>query len=135
MRRAGLALALCLALSACGGGPGTGTPASYASYPPGQDGTSPRAVPAPNLAQVKADPLRLKGVSAIDARALLGEPDFLRREKPAEVWQYYGQDCVLDLFVYGEGANQIISYVDLRARGKASTPDPGCLRTLSGGRG
>ena len=46
----------------------------------------------------------LIGLSAEQVEALLGAPDFRRAEPPAELWQYRGADCVLDVFLY-DGAN------------------------------
>ena len=46
----------------------------------------------------------LTGLSAEQVVALLGAPDFRRAEPPAELWQYRGADCVLDIFLY-DGAD------------------------------
>lgn len=88
------------------------------------------ALAAPDRAAIKANPARLKGMSADAVRALIGSPDFLRRERPAEVWQYYGRGCVLDLFLYGENGVGRVAHVDLRARGETREPDPLCLSSL-----
>ena len=43
----------------------------------------------------------------LDDRALanaLGKPQMVRKEAPAEVWQYGGADCVVDFYLYdGDG--------------------------------
>ena len=31
----------------------------------------------------------------------LGAPEFVRRDGPAQIWQYRAENCVLDLFLYG----------------------------------
>jgi hypothetical protein len=51
----------------------------------------------------------LTGLSAEQVVALLGEPDFRRAEPPAELWQYRGADCVLDIFLYdGAGGFHVV---------------------------
>lgn len=45
----------------------------------------------------------LTGMDPAQLIALLGAPDLRRREPPAELWQYRNADCVLDVFLYGEG--------------------------------
>jgi hypothetical protein len=42
------------------------------------------------------------GLGPIKVTDLLGEPGLIRREKPAEVWQYAGKDCVLHVFLYDD---------------------------------
>lgn len=50
--------------------------------------------------------------------ALVGEPDFRRVEPPAELWQYRTEECVVDLFFYGEGQNRRVVLADARGRDK-----------------
>lgn len=128
------ALGLCLILAACGAPPRTAPPVMVAppkvTTPPDGEGAVVPIAPMPSVAEIKADPTRLKGVRVSDIQSLLGAPHFLRREKPAEVWQYYGEGCVLDLFVYGNGADKNVAHVELRAKGSAQAPDARCLQGL-----
>jgi hypothetical protein len=72
------------------------------------------AAPAPDAPPVAAaaGPIAmpsLTGLSAEQVVALLGEPDFRRAEPPAELWQYRGADCVLDIFLYdGAGGFHVV---------------------------
>jgi len=62
---------------------------------------------APSAAAAARGPIampNLTGLSAEQVVALLGAPDFRRAEPPAELWQYRGADCVLDIFLY-DGAD------------------------------
>lgn len=62
----------------------------------------------------------------------LGQPPVLRRDRPAEIWQYQGGDCVLDVFLYeGDSGAQV---VHLEARdGRANPLSPqDCLMDLAG---
>jgi hypothetical protein len=81
-------------LAACSAAP---TPSSSPlAAAPGPARAAPVAIRIPA-------PRSLTGLSAAQVVALLGKPDFRRAEPPAELWQYRGADCVLDLFFY-EGA-------------------------------
>jgi len=57
------------------------------------------SAPNPYVA-VDADPEQLIGLSVGEAAELLGRPSLVRREAPAEVWQYAARECVLHLFLY-----------------------------------
>lgn len=48
-------------------------------------------------------PDRLLGAPAERVLAALGKPELQRRERPAEIWQYRGRGCVLDVFLYAAG--------------------------------
>lgn len=71
-----------------------------------------------SLSKVNADPQQLLGMDGTALNDLLGQPTLVRREGEAEIWQYRGDECVLDLFLYG-GMRQV-EHVDLRDRGDAS---------------
>lgn len=61
------------------------------------------AVPkTPALPEIDDDPEQLITMTRDDLNGLLGQPDLVRRENPAEIWQYRGKDCVLDVFLYNE---------------------------------
>ncbi len=62
----------------------------------------PEPAPAePASARITELPV-LTGLGPAELVALFGEPDFRRRDPPAELWQYRSADCVLDVFLYGE---------------------------------
>lgn len=42
----------------------------------------------------------LVGKKGAEITDLLGKPSLIRRDRQAQVWQYRGQSCVLDLFFY-----------------------------------
>lgn len=58
----------------------------------------------------------LKHLSASALLARLGPPDFTRRDAPAELWQYRGATCVLDLFLYPEAGTMTVSHAQTRGR-------------------
>jgi len=66
-------------------------------------------------------PPKVLGLEPRDVELLLGQPKLVRRDDPAEVWQYRSPACVLDVFLYPEatGAQQV-RY--LEARNMAAEP-------------
>jgi len=67
------------------------------------------------LPPIDDDPRQLMGLDRASLNEKLGEPQLIRRDGDAEVWQYRGDRCVLDLFLYG--ADKKVEHVDLRNRG------------------
>lgn len=100
-------------LVACGGNPQRsgmvpGGPNGVASGSAGQTAALPGGT--------GADPSRLKGLSPMQVRAVLGKPMFTRRDAPAEIWQYRGRACTIDLFLYDEGGSQTVTHVAVRSQ-------------------
>jgi hypothetical protein len=60
------------------------------------------------------------GLARGEVEELLGEPGLVRREAPAEVWQYQSGGCVLDVFLYEAAAEYEVVYLEART-GKAVT--------------
>jgi len=87
----------------------------------------PAAAPEP---VVDDDPARLMGLGPDEVDSLLGRPDLVRREPPAEVRQYSADGCVFDVFLYDEAGRYRVTYLearDLEARRIAARP---CLNRL-----
>lgn len=124
--------ALLAALAACEH-QGGATPAALTTAPPpvadGNDGEEPgpadyAAVPG----DLAVNPARLTGLGQRVVRAALGPPNFRRRDKGVEIWQYYGEGCVLDLFIYAEGGGRRVAHQSLRST--SGEPPAACVRTL-----
>ncbi len=64
--------------------------------------------------KIDDDPARLMGLDAAELALLLGAPDLLRREPPAEIWQYRGATCVFDVFLYEQTGQQRVTYLEAR---------------------
>ena len=56
--------------------------------------------------------------------ALLGPPKLLRRDPPAEVWQYLRDACVLQVFMYvpREGGHHRVRHIELHDRRGVAAP-------------
>lgn len=87
--------------------------------------------PSGTPAEVDADPDRLMGLSQDAVGARLGQPELVRKEAPAEIWQYRTRDCVLDVFFYpAEGAREVL-HLDVRDAVSAEPSDAeACLTVL-----
>jgi hypothetical protein len=75
-------------------------------------------------------PARLKGLTAIQVKSVLGSPNFRRRDNPAEIWQYRGSACTLDLFLYDEAGRQTVSHYAVRSQ-TGSIEDRDCFVQLT----
>ena len=104
-------------------------PRSAAETAPIEVARLPASAPPPPPSTLNDDPSRLMGLDGAALGALLGRPALRRVEPPAEVWQYRGERCVLDVFLYapGAGAPHVVTYYEIRG-GDA----PGRRRCLRG---
>ena len=83
------------------------------------------ARPSPEPAFVAdLDPTALLGLARADVAALLGPPRLLRRDPPAEMWQYRNEGCVLHLFLYPVPADTGYEVRHVELRGRAGAPVP-----------
>lgn len=78
---------------------------------------------------VVIDPETLLGLESAALADLLGQPSYVREDRPARIWQYRGESCTLDVFLYseGEGAPYRVTYYDLRERSAALADHADCL--------
>ncbi len=133
----GFALGACQAApqGAAQSGPGAQTPATQAApEAPAETAAGAEGQPAPAEAtpaaqeqpggsetaalppapKIDADPARLLGLDRAGLAKLLGDPELMRREPPAEIWQYRGESCVFDVFLYEEAGRQRVTYLEAR---------------------
>ena len=66
----------------------------------------------------------LKGATPDQLTALIGVPDFLRKDKPAEFWQYQSSICRLDLILYERktNTNLAVDYFSVKALDGINVP-------------
>jgi hypothetical protein len=106
-------------------GPSSGSPSVPAPDPAGK---------LPTNGELAADLTRFKGLAAQEVMAALGDPSYRRREAPAEIWQYFGAGCVLDLFLYEDSGAQRVAHVELRSRALGQGAQSSCLSQLLEGK-
>jgi hypothetical protein len=134
-----LAVSLPLLLAACGGQSGQGFNLALPklinpSPAPGYAVPAPQ-VPAPSnrrpsLAELTANPARFEGMTGSDVLGLMGAPSYRRTEPPAQVWQFYGGACVLDLFLYQQSDDLAVAHAELRSRNAGQNPNADCMRQV-----
>ena len=103
-------------------------PATAAPQPePATAAPQPAPEPAPEP-EIDDDPEQLMGLAGGALAALLGEPGFRRADADAQVWQYRGLDCLLDVYLYrdGEDTPHRVTYYEFRGDGGGRP----CLRDL-----
>ena len=61
---------------------------------------------------------------------LLGRPELTRREPPAEIWQYRGETCVFDVFLYEESGLVRVIYLEARDGSAQRVAERNCLNQL-----
>lgn len=86
--------------------------------------------PAPTKATINDDPKQLYGLNYRRVNELLGSASFVRRDGPAEVWQYRAKACVLDVYLYKDAGALTVAHVDIRKRKKATEPPRQCFHKL-----
>jgi len=77
-----------------------------------------------------ADPIHSASILGLDSgavRKLLGEPGLIRRETPAEVWQYRTASCVLDVVLYDQASGPRVVYTEARTPAAEPTQADPCL--------
>lgn len=121
------ALLTALLVAACGGGPPSDRPSAGNA-----GGTTPQiALTTPGGPTMGHEHLptfqKLVGMTASDLEKAMGVPGFRRRDDPAEIWQYRGTTCVLDIFLYREKDGIKVSYVDVRGLTVAKVTGEDCM--------
>lgn len=106
-------------LAACAGpAPGSGARAAYSqrSYDAGSQWSNKDTAQQARLTSPSAKPSleTLPGMMGSDLTALIGAPQFRRRDGRAEIWQYRGSACTLDVFLYVDGNDLRVRYVEAR---------------------
>ncbi len=93
--------------------------ASVSSVSTPQTATGPSSV---------TEPGRLKGLTPLQVREVLGQPGFQLRDAPAEIWQYRGHGCTLDLYIYDLGNGQSVEHWAVRSPARVN--DSECFQQL-----
>ena len=124
----GLSIALLFALGACQ------APAPAAIPPvdpePAVATPDPATAALPPEPVINDDPQQLMGIGPGALGAILGEPELIRREAPAEIWQYRNDGCVLDVFLYDTAGQREVTYVEARDGTAQRMDTRACLNTL-----
>ncbi len=111
--RSPIILTAILGLAACAAPPEPAVVSSPAHA--ARSGVNPMLPPSQKRSEVAGGPSRLKGMNTAQVRALLGNPNFRRRDAPAEIWEYRGHACTLDLFLYDHPTGRTVDAYTVRS--------------------
>lgn len=92
------------------------------------DPASRKAQPAAPI--LSADPSAFIGLGDDELSRALGEPKQVRKDAPAEIWQYSGADCVVDFYLYEGEAGLQVAYLEARDPAADATPADRCVKSL-----
>lgn len=79
---------------------------------------------------INDDPRQLLGLGPGALRAILGKPELVRREAPAEIWQYRNENCVFDVFLYDDAGRREVTYIEARDGAAQKIEPRACLNEL-----
>ena len=109
--------------------------ASCAPQPSGRDVAPVAAVPALPVPQSvepakpaakSSDVPPLIGLASREVESMFGAPRFVRRDGPAQIWQYGTDACTVNLFLYREGPMLRVRHVEFRNRSADLAASGGC---------
>jgi hypothetical protein len=116
--------------------PQTAPPESQTKAPEAPAATAPQPEAEPQTAAlppepaIDDDPARILGLGPDKLTELLGRPELTRREPPAEIWQYRGESCVFDVFLYEEAGLVRVVYLEARDENARRVAERNCLNQL-----
>ncbi len=133
LKRPGYFIAVMLGLAACAG-PRQGPVAQGAGGNSGGASNVSLTQPSntPNaLALTMVAPADLTGLDGPSVERLFGKPGLVRRDYPAEVWQYRNATCVLDVYLYPDKDHLTVTHAEARAPKIAGDPLRPCIAKLA----
>jgi hypothetical protein len=92
--------------------------------------SSKRANAQPAAPILSSDPATFIGLGDADLSRALGQPKQVRKDAPAEIWQYSGADCVVDFYLYDGEGGLTVAYLEARDPTAAATPFDRCVNSL-----
>ena len=92
--------------------------------------SEPKTAALPPAPVIDDDPARVLGLDPDKLTEMLGRPDLTRREPPAEIWQYRGETCVFDVFLYEEAGSARVTYLEARDESAHPVAERNCLNQL-----
>ena len=107
------------------------SPASYDRTHPSESDPASKASAQPAAPILSDDPRSFIGLGDAELSRALGQPKQVRKDDPAEIWQYSGADCVVDFYLYAADAGGLaVAYMEARNQAAEATPADRCVRSL-----
>ena len=106
------------------------SPASYdRTHPSESNPAASKAQPAAPI--LSDDPNSFIGLGDAELSRALGQPRQVRKDDPAEIWQYSGADCVVDFYLYAADTGGLaVAYMEARNQAAELTPADRCVKSL-----
>jgi hypothetical protein len=82
------------------------------------------------LAMLGKSDSQLVGLGDRDLTAALGEPNHIRHDDPATVWQYSADNCIIDFYLYQADAGLQVAYVEARDHKAQTEGTQTCMHAL-----
>jgi hypothetical protein len=79
-------------------------------------------------------PTSLVGANPAKLEQWLGKPRLIRKDDPAQVWQYRDQACVLDVYLYPGEGGMAVTHAEARSKTIAGDPMVPCLAAFADAR-
>jgi hypothetical protein len=89
-----------------------------------------RASAQPATPILSGDSRAFIGLNDAELSRTLGQPKQVRKDEPAEIWQYSGADCVVDFYLYQGDSGLAVAYLEARDQLAESTPTDRCVKSL-----
>src|SRR5262249_19066169 len=74
---------------------------------------------------------KLMGADPATLEHWLGKPRLVRLDDPAQVWQYRGDGCVVDVYLYPTAGRMAVTLAGARSEKSRAPPTPPSLALLS----
>ena len=85
----------------------------------------------PNAAMLAKDTASFIGLDDGALSRTLGQPKQVRKDAPAEIWQYAGANCVVDFYLYaGDSGGLAVAYMEARDRAAEAISADRCVKSL-----
>jgi hypothetical protein len=88
------------------------------------------ALPPPAAPPPKSVLMQLVGIDAEALQRQFGKPGLIWREEPAQVWQYRGPACVLNVYLYRDNGRLVVSDAEAHSKENKDDPLPPCVASL-----
>lgn len=92
--------------------------------------TQSRAQRQPAAPILSSDSAAFIGLGDRELSNALGKPKQVRKDAPAEIWQYGGADCVVDFYLYDSGGQMEVAFVEARDALAESASTERCVKSL-----
>ncbi len=73
----------------------------------------------------------LLGTDSTKLENWLGKPRVIRRDDPAQVWQYRNNSCVLDVYLYPAQDHLKVAHAEARTAAVTGSPVSDCLAAFA----